>query len=85
MSRTIKDSRIVKEAKPRRKKDSFKRRYLKVKQEGFSEDLMMEENCPECNGLTDFAHGVFICGDCDWNGAGVKALNFSNPFFKKAA
>ncbi len=86
MTRTLKDSRSIKERRRNKGTEPLKSRYLKAKEAGFSnENLWFEDLCPECNGSADYLRGVLVCEDCDWNSAGVKALNFNRSIQKKAA
>ena len=83
MSRTLKDARATKEQ--RKVKEPIRRSYRNYKLHGFSDEQLIENNCPECNGETDYANGVLLCSDCDWNSAGIKALYFYNSILKRAA
>jgi hypothetical protein len=85
MSRTLKDSRLVKERRHKRDEPPLKSRYLASKRDGFSDEPEREDLCPECNGHTDFANGVLICPECDWNSSGVKMLSFYKTNLKRAA
>jgi hypothetical protein len=76
MSRTLKDARAAKEQ--RKVKEPIRQSFRNYKQHGLSEDQLVESNCPECNGETDYSNGVLFCSDCDWNSAGIRDLNFSN-------
>ncbi len=85
MSRTIKDSKLTKERRSKKKDQAFKHSYRKAKTNGFACDNFEEDYCPECGELTNFRDGFLECACCDWQDIDIEELYETAPAMDEAA
>ena len=84
MSRTIKDMRATKVARPTKTEKLIRHRYREAKRNGFFNSPSDEDHCPECGGLTNFHNGFLTCSECNWSTFETEEL-FFGPFELKSA
>jgi hypothetical protein len=84
MSRTIKDMRATKVARPSKEEEPVRQSYRKAKRNGFFSSSSDEDHCPECGGLTNFQNGFLTCSECNWSTFETEELCFG-PFEPKTA